>query len=92
MQEYSSLFDYRAMAGLPTFLTTNLSPRQMREQYGDYLVGRMLQHSLVIRVEGTDTRFISVLLENPDLSPEDLGIGMEGEKSGDGRVLRVVGK
>jgi hypothetical protein len=26
MQEYSSLFDDRAMAGLPTFLTTNLAP------------------------------------------------------------------
>jgi hypothetical protein len=63
MQEYSSLFDYRAMAGLPTFLTTNLSPRQMREQYGDYLIGRMLQHIQIIHVEGPDTRFISVLRE-----------------------------
>jgi hypothetical protein len=28
-REDSSLFDERALAGLPTFLTTNLSPRQM---------------------------------------------------------------
>ena len=69
MQEYASLFDYRRVAGLPTFLTTNLSPRQMREQFGDYLIGRMLDHCQVIRVEGADLRFISVLLENPDLSP-----------------------
>jgi hypothetical protein len=26
MQEYSNLFDERAMVGLPTFLTTNLAP------------------------------------------------------------------
>ena len=58
MQEYSSLFDYREMAGPPTFLTTNLSPKQMREQFGDYLVGRMLAHCQVLQVEGTDTRFI----------------------------------
>src|SRR5215475_8670780 len=70
MQEYASLFDRRAMAGLPTFLTTNLSIRQLREQFGDYLIGRMLDHCQVIRVEGADLRFISVLLENPDLSPE----------------------
>jgi hypothetical protein len=79
MLEYSSLFGYRAMAGLPTFLTTNLSPKQMREQYGDYLIGRMLAHCQVLHVEGVDTRFISVLLENPDLSPEDLGMVMEDE-------------
>lgn len=91
MQEYSSLFDYRAMAGLPTFITSNLSPRQMREQFGDYLVGRIMKHMQVIHVEGADTRFISVLLENPDLSPEDLGMGVEEEPEG-ARALRVVGK
>jgi DNA replication protein DnaC len=88
MQEYSSLFDYRAMAGLPTFLTTNLSIRHMREQYGDYLIGRMLSHCQVIHVEGADTRFISALLENPDLSPEDLGMGLEDEE---GEAARLAG-
>ena len=41
----------------------------MREQFGDYLVGRMFSHLQPIHTGGRDTRFISVLLENPDLSP-----------------------
>ena len=89
MQEDASLFDRRAMAGLPTFLTTNLSIRQLREQFGDYLIGRMLDHCQVIRAEGADLRFISVLLENPDLSPEDLGMGQDDV---DARHLQVIGK
>jgi hypothetical protein len=51
----------------------------------------MLDHCQVIRVEGADLRFISVLLENPDLSPEDLGMGLDGEEPKDTRALRVVG-
>lgn len=90
MQEYSSLFDYRAMAGLPTFVTTNLNPKQMREQFGDYLIGRMLKHVCVVRVNGVDTRFMSALLENPDLSPEDLGIGGSSAPA-QAQRLRIVG-
>ena len=92
MQEYASLFDCRAMAGLPTFLITNLSLRQMREQFGDYLIGRMLDHCQVIRVEGADLRFISVLLENPDLSPDDLGMGLDDGERDAAQALRVVSK
>jgi hypothetical protein len=63
----------------------------MREQFGDYLVGRMLSDCQIIRVEGADTRFISVLLANPDLSPEDLGMDEDGEEPDKGRrALRVV--
>jgi DNA replication protein DnaC len=93
MQEYSSLFDERAMVGLPTFLTTNLSPRQMREQCGDDLVGRMRSDGQLVPVEGADIRFLWRAASTTRIShPENLPHGRGRRGTRRRLALRVVGK
>jgi hypothetical protein len=93
MQEDASLFDERIIPRLPTFLTTNLSLRQMREQFGDYRTrpdaGPLPGDP---RRGGQSALHLARCGSSPDLSPEDQGMGLDDEERDTTRSLHVVSK
>ena len=56
-ESFFALINDRITRGLPTAISTNLAPEELRERYGDRLASRLLQgRESVLRFEGDDLR------------------------------------
>ena len=53
------IVDNRYNALLPTYITSNRSPKQLAAKLDDRLVSRLLQGAIVLKLEGEDRRLIA---------------------------------
>lgn len=56
MEQLFAAVDAREQAGAPLLVTTNLTPSEIGERYGDPLMSRLVGYCRTVRVEGDDWR------------------------------------
>lgn len=56
MEQLFAAVDTREQAGAPLLVTTNLSPSEIGERYGDPLMSRLVGYCRSVRVDGDDWR------------------------------------
>jgi DNA replication protein DnaC len=53
---FSSLLNWRIVNSKPTIISTNLSPQQIKKNYGERVYSRLLGESLIMKFSGQDIR------------------------------------
>lgn len=57
---FSSLLNWRIVNSKPTIISTNLSPAQIKKNYGERVYSRLLGESLIMKFTGQDIRLLKL--------------------------------
>jgi DNA replication protein len=55
-EQFFTILDIRCQKQHPTYITTNLNPKEIREKYGERIFSRLKEMAIFVEIKGEDKR------------------------------------